>query len=388
MRYIFYYVLLSSMSLSNAISAELIVPLLSTEGKVYVAAEIETIDASDSRMISAIQTGENFLQMIKQKGVEAGYSSFTNEDGSQSKVKNAQSPLNFQKLKERVSSIEYGDSAIAWGDYLLVDVKYQLKNRAIDFREDYFCVNNKCLKSIKEYGQLMENVYSIRTNYPENTYQGNLTDEVFNTNDSLQILTAINPDSAFNFLKEDSVYSFQIGVSILGLGEWQCIQCGVLGADEDKNWLVNSTIREVAQQIRESNGSSGTGKLTVALKQHSTSISDGQTIPIVSWNSSGSKVVHVDSSDYLIEFENALKGSIVGHIPDRDYVYLITSNANIFTDNEPLQFQVFIMKSQLDSIGENIYLFDPEPADKLDSQYLVFDSDFLSIVASIIKSKL
>ena len=221
-------------------------------------------------MISAIQTGENFLQMIKQKGVEAGYSSFTNEDGSQSKVKNAQSPLNFQKLKERVSSIEYGDSAIAWGDYLLVDVKYQLKNRAIDFREDYFCVNNKCLKSIKEYGQLMENVYSIRNNYPENTYQGNLTDEVFNTNDSLQILTAINPDSAFNFLKEDSVYSFQIGVSILGLGEWQCIQCGVLGVDEDKNWLVNSTIREVAQQIRESNGSSGTGKLTVALKQHST----------------------------------------------------------------------------------------------------------------------
>ena len=113
-----------------------------------------------------------------------------------------------------------------------------------------------------------------------------------------------------------------------------------------------------------------------------------RTIPIVSWNSSGSKVVHVDSSDYLIEFENALKGSIVGHIPDRDYVYLITSNANIFTDNEPLQFQVFIMKSQLDSSGENIYLFDPEPADKLDSQYLVFDSDFLSIVASIIKSKL
>ena len=393
MKYCCFGFLLILLPLSGLSSAELIVPLISSNGKVYVAAQVTAIDASEPRLVSAMKTGEDFIKLIKEKGVETAHTFFTNEDGSQSKVKSGQSPLNLERLRERIKSVSYGHTAIAWGDYLLLEAKYKTADRVIDFREDYFCSEGKCLKSLKEYGQVMENVYALKADYTGNAHPGNLADEMDNQNDLFWTVISVSPNHTFSVLndsnsEENSANSLKLGVSILGLGEWQCIQCAALSSDDDVNSVVNNSVRKVAQQINDSNASASTSKVVDVLKKHSTSISGEEIINMVSWKSSGPEITGVAISDYSAVLEEALKGRIVGHIPDKDYIYLITGDSTTTPTKDHMEFQIFIMKSGLDSNGEKTYLFDPETAGDLDSQYWVYDPEFLGVIESIVKSTL
>lgn len=374
--------------------SQTIVPLLSSDGKVFVAAQVNVIDEStdDSKLARSIQTGKEFLDVIKKSGLnDKSYSYFSSNDKSRSKVKSGNSPLNLEMFRKRVESVSYPNPGISWGDYLLVPVKYQLKGRVIGFREDYYCKDDQCLKSIKEYGQVMENVYAVFENDFQKTFEGQLSLELTNAGKST-ILSASGPGKSFEVVKQNPVNSngsnaLHLGVSIIGLGESQCIQCEALNVSDDASYAINNTVRELATKINSLDSSSDRQDRALSIfKKYSTKVNSDTTIAMADWSSASPDRVSVDISSYLLKLEQSMEGKIVGHIPDGEYAYLIISNKPSDSKDNATQFQIYVMKLDVASDGQKRYVFDPEPSRDLESQYLVYDGEFLRAIHSIIKS--
>lgn len=365
-----------------------IIPFLVANGDTYVAAEITVNEAGSSNPLhkNAIEVSQEFLKNVKVNGVKASYKYFSENDGSRSTIIDGKSILNLEALRTRVSGIDYSDS-IVWGEYLLMPVKYDTGKRKIDFREDYDCQAGECLKSVFEFGQVFENVYSVFVNQRESVYSGSLSNILVKGNK--KIFASKSPGSEYLVSSGPSKGDLKLGITLKEVTNGNCLICDETIENNGLHDNIVVVVRQFANEYRAVGPSvylpdTKDNKLGLAtLKRYSHPVSGIRTIPMVSWSNGKPSLKHVNLASYLGTWRQYLEGTIEGYILDQDYAYIVVSKDFEIKGKNEKRFQIFVSRL-VTRQGETNYLLDPETSEDLESQYLVFDTEFLRVLNKVV----
>ena len=363
---------LSGLVIQSADAARLVIPIVSSGDKVYLAAEVELVEKSavQKKMNQIKGVGAEFLDLVK-NNKRRDSRLFASSDGSAASWLDPKVYDQYAGFS-KVDNVTYKDP-ILWGEYLHAPTDYTIGKRTMSWREDYLCSSNECKKSLYDFGQLFEVAYRYYVSEGNNSFLGNI-ESVLVASGQKQVF-----DMASHLASRNSGAGpkFKVGVSIATISGGACVLC------QDTAKYHDSFERALLSNVRSfSSDLAGVdvfdeASLTLFLKKYDGLINLKKGMPKVSWSSGAPRLSHVGHVGYLTEWQRYANGRLEGYMLDGDYAYLFISRE--IDDPEKTQFQIFVLKKN----SENIYDLHPHTDRTLESRVLMFDDAALRLFSEV-----